>query len=284
MIVKHLRTVNELRNVLAQATPEMARLRSEFMVNGQLPNRRTWERRLKALPEELPAQIGLLGRYLLSVLNPWQEMGRAAAIDSTTLKAKGGVWHKRDRQAGVVPHSSIDTEAHWTKSGWHGWVYGFKLHLVVTVGTVWIPLVAELTSANEADNEWAKRKFSELSVEVRYLLGDTHYNDPELRQLCEQTGRILIATQTETSRKKAKDDQGGEVRKIFHQLRSHSIENFNEHFKTIFEGHSAVPTKGLAKTQLWALGAVLVYQLGLFYQNEAGLDLRQGLKPLLKAA
>jgi hypothetical protein len=69
----------------------------------------------------------------------------------------------------------IDTEAHWAKSGWPGWVYGFKLHLVVTVGPVWLPLIAELPGANEADNEWAKRKFSELSVEVRYLLGDTHF-------------------------------------------------------------------------------------------------------------
>jgi hypothetical protein len=44
------------------------------------------------------------------------------------------VWHKKDREAGIVPHTSIDTEAHWTKSGWHSWVYGWKLHLLVTVG------------------------------------------------------------------------------------------------------------------------------------------------------
>ena len=25
------------------------------------------------------------------------------------------------REAGVVLHSSIATEAHWTTSGWHGW-------------------------------------------------------------------------------------------------------------------------------------------------------------------
>jgi hypothetical protein len=50
----------------------------------------------------------------------------------------------------VVPHTSIDTEAHWTKSGWHGWVYGWKLHLVNTVASVWIPLAAELPAANTA--------------------------------------------------------------------------------------------------------------------------------------
>jgi hypothetical protein len=55
------------------------------------------------------------------------------------LAARGGVWHKKDREAGNVPHTSIDTEAHWTKSGWHGWVIGWKLHLVTAVAAVWIP-------------------------------------------------------------------------------------------------------------------------------------------------
>jgi hypothetical protein len=56
------------------------------------------------------------------------------ALDSTVLWAKGGVWHKKDREAGVVPHTSIDTEAGWTKSGWHGWVYGWKLHMMAETG------------------------------------------------------------------------------------------------------------------------------------------------------
>ena len=68
--------------------------------------------------------------------------------------ARGGVAPQAPA-AGVVPHTSIDTEAHWTKTGWHGWVYGWKLHLVVTAAAVWIPLAAELTPANAADNELA---------------------------------------------------------------------------------------------------------------------------------
>ena len=43
-----------------------------------------------------------------------------------------------------MPHTRIDTEAHWTKSGWHGWVYGWKLHLCCSAGDVWIPLAADL--------------------------------------------------------------------------------------------------------------------------------------------
>jgi len=35
-------------------------------------------------------------------------------LHSTVLRARGGVWHKQDRKQGVVPHTSIDTEAGWT--------------------------------------------------------------------------------------------------------------------------------------------------------------------------
>ena len=141
MIVRHLYTVNGFLTVLAQPTPEMQTLRHVLTdEQGRFPSRRTWERRLAQIPGSLPAQIGCLGCHLVNEIQPWLHCGRAAAIDSTVLRAKGGVWHKKDREAGLVPHSSIDTEAHWTKSGWHGWVYGWKLHLVCTAAAVLIPL------------------------------------------------------------------------------------------------------------------------------------------------
>jgi len=74
------------------------------------------------------------------------------------------------------------------------------------------------------------------------------------------------------------------VRRLFHQRRSHSIENFNEQFKALFDSHGQVPTRGLVATQRWVLGAVLVYQLPLLYRFQHGADLRVGLKPFLKAA
>src|SRR5687767_1475113 len=98
MIVRHLHTPHELRSVLAQPTGEMQALRALLAVAGRSPSRWTWERRLKALPATLPAQIGCLGRYLVAVLLPWATCGRAVAIDSTILRARGGVWHKKHRE------------------------------------------------------------------------------------------------------------------------------------------------------------------------------------------
>ncbi|HKZ69742.1 MAG TPA: hypothetical protein VJ020_06665 [Anaerolineales bacterium] len=74
------------------------------------------------------------------------------------------------------------------------------------------------------------------------------------------------------------------MRRILHKTRSLAIENFNEQFKGIFDGHGSVPTRGLAATRRFALGAVFVYQLTLLYRYQHDLDLRVGLKACLKAA
>lgn len=281
MIVRHLHTVHELLTVLAEPTCEMRELRHLLTVNGQFPSRRTWERRLQALPDTLPAQIGCLGRVLVGLIQPWANSGRAVAVDSTVLRARGGVWHQKDRAAGRVPHTSIDTEAQWTKSGWHGWVYGWKLHLATTVAAVWIPLAAELTAANRADSELAPELLCRLPPEVRVVLGDRHYNTPLLHELCAEDERILVTTRYGHY---PHTDGGVEVRRVFHKLRSVTIENFNEQFKGIFDGHGQVPTKGLTNTRRFALGAILVYQPMLWYRFEHNLDLRVGLKACLKAA
>ena len=281
MIVKHLHKVYELLSVLNEPTCEMQRLRQLLTEGGRYPTRRTWERRLKGLPESLPAQIGCFGRYLVRLIAPWADCGRAVAVDSTILRSNGGVWHKKDRAKGEVPHTSIDTQAHWTKSGWHGWVYGWKLHIACIVASVWIPLSAQLTPANEADNEIAPALIYELPPEAHFILGDLHYNAPNVREVCDQTGRILVTTEYGPY---PHTDAGVEVRRIFHKLRSLAIENFNEHFKGIFDGHGQVPTKGLANTQRFALGAIFVYQLALLYRFQHGLDLNIGLKAFIKAA
>jgi hypothetical protein len=72
-------------------------------------------------------------------------------------------------------------------------------------------------------------------------LGDTHYDAENVREKkCERTQRFLV-----TSKRGAypHTDDGVEVRRIFHKLRSlaneNFNENFNEHFKSIFEVHES---------------------------------------------
>jgi len=283
MVLRHLPSVHALVAVLDQPTPEMQQLRALLSEDSRYPSRRTFERRLAAIPDTLPAQIACLGQHLLTLIQPWSDCGRAVAIDSTVVRAfAGAVWHKRDREAGRVPHSAIDTEAHWTKSDYHGWVYGWKLHLVTTVAAVWIPLAAEVTPANAADNVQATRLLPDLPAEARFILGDTHYGDTALCQDAAGRGHTLIAPSQGGVRPRT--DAGAAIRSLFHALRSHAIENFNGQFKAIFDVNRPVPTRGLLATRRLLLGAVFVYQLAVLHRQQVGEPLRVGLKPFLQAA
>src|SRR5574341_1193216 len=283
MVIRRLYTAYSLLAFLEQECEVTSQLRELLTTQeGRFASRRTWERRLATLPDSLPGLIGCLGRYLAVLIQPWGSNGKAAARDSTPLRAKGGVWHKKDRDKGVVPHSTIDTEAHWSQSGYHGWWYGWKLHIACTAGAaVWIPLAADLTPANVYDATPAPALQRELPLDVRFVLGDPHYNDDDLRAFCRLCNRWLIATRRGSY---PHTDPGVDVRRIFHQLRSKAIEPFNGLFKNVFEWGGQVTVKGLKRVRLIVLGAVLVYQLALLHQHHCNLPLGKRVKTRLRAA
>jgi hypothetical protein len=114
-----------------------------------------------------------------------------------------------------------------------------------------------------ADHDIAPQLLRELPAEVRYVLGDQHYHTPALRAACALHHREWVATRHGPY---PHTDDGVEVRRIFHKLRSQAIEPFNGLFKNVFEWGGHLPVKGLTRCQLFALGAVLLYQRVLLYQ------------------
>jgi Transposase DDE domain len=281
MLIRRLYTAYALLTFLDQDDAVAARLRPLLCERGRFPSRRTWARRLATRPPSVPGVIGYGGRHWVALLTPWARHGRAVAVDSPSRATGGGVWHKKHREQGMIPHASIDTPAGWRQSGGHGGWYGWKLHLAVTVGAVGIPLAAELTVANRGDHEVAPLWLQPLPGEVRYVLGDTHDHDPELRRQCQRRGGELVATRRGAYPHR---DGGVAVRRIFHTLRSQAIEPCNGLFKNIFAWRVTMPVQGLQCSQLLALGAVVVYQLVLLYQHEHDLPRGKGIKPFLRAA
>ena len=153
--------------------------------------------------------------------------------------------------------------------------------LASTVASVWIPLAGELTPANRHDNTVATTLIEQLPLDARFVLGDNHYKTDPIQLCCRRSNRILVGSGRGPY---PRHDSGVKVRQLFHQLRSKSIEPFNQLFKSTFDWHGQVPVKGLLRTQLFVLGAVLLYQLALLYQFQRKLPLARGIKPLLKAA
>jgi hypothetical protein len=75
-----------------------------------------------------------------------------------------------------------------------------------------------------------------------------------------------------------------EVRRIFHKLRSLASEPFNGLFKNIFDWRGQMPVQGLKRCQLFALGAILLYQTVLLHQHQRQQPVGVGIKALLRAA
>ena len=92
----------------------------------QIPDRRTFDRRLKAISMDIKERIAVMTSLFVyeNMLDPY-----IVAIDSTLLKAKGSVWHKSSMNKGIVPRSGIDTDARWGFSHTKGWIFGYKLHM-----------------------------------------------------------------------------------------------------------------------------------------------------------
>ena len=90
----------------------------------------TLGRRYKALTSQLKA----FTEYI-AALQFAKEAGflqHAICEDKSLLfKAAGPVWHQKDRLNDHLPKDlrGVDKTATWSKSGYHGWVYGYGLYL-----------------------------------------------------------------------------------------------------------------------------------------------------------
>jgi hypothetical protein len=100
------------------------------------------------------------------------------------------------------------------------------------------------------------------------------------RELGTGAGRFRVATRRAPY---SHPDDGVEVRRVFHKLRSLAIENCNGQFKGTFDPHGSVPTRGLVRTQCFARGAVFLDQPTRLHRFEHRQDLRVGLSAFRKA-
>jgi len=114
----------------------------------RVPHRRTLERRLDATLPAAEAQVQALGQQILEEVEPGPDDPQASAIEGRMYQAQGPRWHKRDREQGQVPAGlrNVDRESAWSKSGYRGWVQGYRLVLPGLVFPAPVPLFARWCS------------------------------------------------------------------------------------------------------------------------------------------
>lgn len=156
-----------------------------------IPSRSTLSRRFKALYEVIKQFVKFIGQWS----SPLGEEFQTEVIyeDKSLFKAKGSIWHKTDMQNNHIPEKlrDLDTEATWSKSAYHGWVYGYGLHTTCTSSG--FPVLFEADTASVSEHEVIELKEEDiLSMNTGYLVADDGYTDFDKIRDYAQKGILLI--------------------------------------------------------------------------------------------
>lgn len=125
--------------------PEMVKL----LKWSTIPHRITLARRYRDQYTMLQAFIQFIGQDAENLDRRLRQ--QHLVEDKSLFKASGPVWHQSDRVAQHIPVKlrNLDTEASWSKSGYHGWVYGYALHL--TCNHAAFPALVHVETASVAE-------------------------------------------------------------------------------------------------------------------------------------
>ena len=236
----------------------------------QIPDRRTFDRRLKTISIDIKERIAIMTHLFVceKMIDPY-----IVAIDSTLLKAKGHIWHKSSMNKGIVPRSGIDTGARWGFSHTKGWIFGYKLHLISSTGsTIVVPLAADFTTANVQDNQLYNPMTASSSLfteETYFMIGDSGYDDQKLYDLSINRGFELVCpvqryVNTSTKRLHLIEFYESELGQAIYSWRSKSIEPLIEHIKSVFR-IDPLPIRGYQNAAGIVLLSVLLYQILVYY-------------------
>jgi hypothetical protein len=219
----------------------------------QPPHRKTIGRRLRRLVPEAETQIQLLGEQIRSALPVSVSI---SAIDGRMYQAVGSRWHKRDRQAGVIPPKlrNVDTESAWSKSNYRGWVQGYRLIVQTLVFPCPVPLFAAWVSNEIGESTVAKQAINKEHLHITdVLLGDETFGGADLTALYKKAGGWLLTPKQLPPRNRTwKDD--------LYEYRKESIELL---FQRIIQTADlkSCQVKGNGKNGAFVLANVWLYQL-----------------------
>jgi hypothetical protein len=176
----------------------------------RVPHRTTIGRRLAGSVAEAEQQIALLGQVIVEQITPTDEQTEVSAVDGRMYKAQGPRWHKKDRLKGLVPAGlrNVDTESTWSKSGYRGWVQGYRLTLQGLVFPFPVPIFAAWrpNGHNEAHVAADALKTNAFKV-TEVLLGDETFGKGEFPEVYRRAGGLMLAPQLLPKKRRSwKDD------------------------------------------------------------------------------
>ena len=231
----------------------------------RVPHRTTIGRRLSGLVPEAEAQVAALGERIAREVAPPPDVSQVSAIDGRMYEARGPKWHKGDRLKGRVPARlrDVDTESTWSKSGYRGWVQGYRLVLQCLVWPCPVPLWAAWRANHENEAAVATRALAESRLPVTgALLGDTTYGAETFTAAYGAAGGWVLTP-------RQLPEWRGSWKRDLYAYRKETIELL---FQRVVQACDlkACPSKGRDRNGAFVIASVWLYQVVFLSNYRAG--------------
>ena len=255
----------------------------------RIPNRRTFDRRLATISNDIKNRVTTMGELFVSdkIIDP-----SVLSTDSTLIKAKGHLWHKSSMKKKEVPRSGIDTDARWGFSHTKGWVFGYKLHMVASTGSIQYhsqqTLLPPTYLTIRCNSILTARSSLPVTIikKTLYMSADPGYDDHELSISVQNWDlgwwcvlykdiKVHLA-----DRIKLIKFYKSKVGQAIYYLRSTYIEPLIGHIKSAFR-IDPLPVRGHDRACAIVLLSVLLYQILVYYNCKTYRDNPMAIKYML---
>ncbi len=245
------------------------------------PHRTTLSRRFKQLYETIQMFTIYVGWWAEEVSPLFRN--NVLVEDASLFKAKGPVWHQSDRKANRIPEKlrNLDTDASWGKSAYHGWVYGYCLHL--TCNRAGFPKLVQVETASIDESQILEQKTEMIfQLEPRALVADNAYHKAMRVRNWAKDGVLLLTPAAKWAK--------GRFAQAYHRLikrppfrnwlacRKTAIEPVFDLFAKVLgttNNQKQLPVHGLANIRTFLSLGVLAVQITMLLNNIWHLPLRQ---------
>lgn len=202
--------------------------------------------------------------------------------DKSLFKAAGPVWHQKDRANNHLPEGlrGVDETATWSKSGYHGWVYGYGLHLTCIRNG--FPILFEVLPANVNERKVLDTKKDRLIEKgVRCIVADSGYVDKKRAATFAQAEVLLLTPKTPLT--EANSLLGADPLytatqvQMWQTARKTAIEpvfDLLSKLLSITGAHKPLPMRGLPYVATFLGFGSLVLQLTMLMNHRSGLPTR----------
>lgn len=246
-----------------------------------VPHRTTLSRRFKRLCETIQVFTFYVG-WWAETLSPVFR-SRMLVEDASLFKALGPVWHQSDRKVNRIPEKlrHLDTHASWGKSAYHGWVYGYCLHL--TCNHTGFPKLVQVETASLDESHVLEQKSEMIfQLDPQALTADNAYHKAMRVRNWVKAGVLLLTP--------AATWKNGRYAQAYHQLikkppfrewlacRKVAIEPVFDLFAKVLgtaNNQKQLPIQGLANVRTFLSLGVLAVQMAMIINNIWHLPFRQ---------